>query len=309
MINGGTYYFESTGIMHTGWLDMSGDRYYFSSGGLMQFGWITVEGNRYYLNRDGIMQTGWLDLDGKRYYLKDDGSIHVGWLSLNGNDYYLKPNGVMAKGMVEINGTKNYFTSTGAYILLVNGWNPMEEGYEPDTVVLSKYADPEKTIKVARNCYDDLVKMLADCASQSQKPMVVSGYRTVSYQKGLFENRIKRFQNEGYSRAEAERLAAQVVAVPGTSEHHLGLAVDIADAKWPYLEEEQEDMPAQKWLMANSWKYGFILRYPVGTTQYTGIIYEPWHYRYVGKELAKELHDLGITLEEYMERLTNEANK
>ena len=67
-------------------------------------------------------------------------------------------------------------------------------------------------------------------------------------------------------------------------------------------------MPAQKWLMANSWKYGFILRYPADKTNVTGIIYEPWHYRYVGKELAKELYESGLTLEEYLNGLTEEAN-
>ena len=125
----------------------------------------------------------------------------------------------------------------------------------------------------------------------------------------MYENRVQRFMNQGYKRAEAERLAAQVVAVPGTSEHHLGLAVDIVDAKWPYLEEEQEDMPAQKWLMEHCWEYGFILRYPKNTTSETGIIYEPWHYRYVGKELAKEIHESGLTLETYLNNLTEEANR
>ena len=65
-------------------------------------------------------------------------------------------------------------------------------------------------------------------------------------------------------------------------------------------------MPAQKWLMSNSWKYGFILRYPNSKTDVTGIIYEPWHYRYVGKELAKELYESGLTLEEYLNNLTEE---
>jgi hypothetical protein len=103
---------------------------------------------------------------------------------------------------------------------------------------------------------------------------------------------------------EAERLAAQVVAVPGTSEHHSGLAVDIIDTRLWALEEEQADLPAQQWLMEHCWEYGFILRYPKDKIDVTGIIYEPWHYRYVGLELAKELHDLGLTLEEYMTMLT-----
>ena len=80
--------------------------------------------------------------------------------------------------------------------------------------------------------------------------------------------------------------------------------MDIIDTRLWALEEEQADLPAQKWLMENSWKYGFILRYPKGKIDVTGIIYEPWHNRYVGLEVAKELHDSGLTLEEYLQNLS-----
>ena len=103
---------------------------------------------------------------------------------------------------------------------------------------------------------------------------------------------------------EAEEMAATVVARPGTSEHQLGLAVDIVDSRSYSLTDYQATLPAQKWLMAHSWEYGFILRYPDDKTDVTGIIYEPWHYRYVGKELAKELYNAGLTLEEYLQNLT-----
>ena len=92
------------------------------------------------------------------------------------------------------------------------------------------------------------------------------------------------------------------MAVPGTSEHESGLAADLIDESYPYLDELQEQTPTQKWLMANSWRYGFILRYPNGTTEQPGIIYEPWHYRYVGKEYAREIFRMGVTLEEYLQR-------
>ena len=105
---------------------------------------------------------------------------------------------------------------------------------------------------------------------------------------------------EGYEEEEAKVIAAREVAVPGTSEHQLGLAVDIVDKDHPLLDESQADRPTQIWLMEHCWEYGFILRYPVGTTDQTGIIYEPWHYRYVGREIAMELKELGITLEEYL---------
>ena len=91
--------------------------------------------------------------------------------------------------------------------------------------------------------------------------------------------------------------AAKTVARPGTSEHQLGLALDIVDADDPQLETWQEETPVQQWLMKNSWKYGFVLRYPPEKSSITGIIYEPWHYRYVGRQAAEEMHK-GLCLEE-----------
>ena len=105
---------------------------------------------------------------------------------------------------------------------------------------------------------------------------------------------------QGYSEENARTEAGKVVAVPGTSEHQLGLAVDIVDIENQILDEDQEKTAVQKWLMKNSWRYGFILRYPNDKSNITGIIYEPWHYRYVGKEAAKEIYDLDVCLEEYL---------
>ena len=104
----------------------------------------------------------------------------------------------------------------------------------------------------------------------------------------------------GYSYEEALKVAATISAIPGTSEHQLGLAVDIIDTKLWALEEEQADLPGQQWLMEHCHEYGFILRYPTGTTDITGIIFEPWHYRYVGMDIAREIPERGITLEEYL---------
>ena len=300
------YYFGVDGAMHTGWLELFGELYYFSPGGVMQQGWISVEGNRYYMDQDGALHTGWLDLDRKRYYLGEDGTVYTGWLQLDGELYYLQPNGVMAKGMVEIDGQKNYFTSTGAYIILVNPWNYIPEGYEPNLVTMEKHK--YNVQKVDAICYDELIQMLDDCKAESQTAVVISSYRSMEGQTNNYNRKVNSYLNQGYAREEAERLAALSVARPGTSEHQLGLAVDIVDNKNWSLDETQATMPAQKWLMENSWKYGFILRYPVGKTDVTGIIYEPWHYRYVGKTLAKELHELDLTLEEYLDKLTKEAN-
>ena len=85
------------------------------------------------------------------------------------------------------------------------------------------------------------------------------------------------------------------------SAKQLGLALDIVDRSNQNLDESQEDTAVQQWLMKHSWEYGFILRFPTGKSDVTGIIYEPWHYRYVGKEAAKEIYDRGICLEEYLD--------
>ena len=105
---------------------------------------------------------------------------------------------------------------------------------------------------------------------------------------------------QGYSQEDAQTEAARWVARPGTSEHQLGLAVDIVAESYPVLDAGQEDTPEQQWLMANSYRYGFVLRYPEGKSYITGIGYEPWHYRYVGVEAAEQMYRDDLCLEEYL---------
>ena len=263
------------------------------------YGWKEEDGKRYYLNPDGTRATGWLEADGKHYLLTDEGYTQSGWI----DGLYFRPDGSMAQGTVEVDGKTLHFTSQGAQILLVNPWNAVPEDYEPDLVELSLDISVEGS-KVDRSCYEALLSMIAACNKESPRVCVVSSYRTQEYQTNSFERKVQAYISQGYSREDAEREAATIIARPGTSEHQLGLAVDIIDTRSWALEESQKDLPAQKWLMEHCWEYGFILRYPEGKTDKTGIIYEPWHYRYVGVEVAKELHDSGLTLEEYLENLT-----
>jgi len=102
----------------------------------------------------------------------------------------------------------------------------------------------------------------------------------------------------GYSPENAKTEAAKTVAVSGTCEHQLGLALDIVDVSNQNLDTFREKTDVQRWLIANSWKYEFVLRYPAHKRSITGIIYEPWHYRYVGKQAVEMIHDQGICLEE-----------
>lgn len=145
--------------------------------------------------------------------------------------------------------------------------------------------------------------MMDACRAAGLSPLICSSYRTQEYQERLFNNKVDQLMAQGYSRTEAEEEAGTAVAVPGTSEHQLGLAVDIVDLNYQLLDHGQEKTDVQKWLIEHCWEYGFILRYPENKSEITGIIYEPWHYRYVGKEAAKEITEAGICLEEYLESI------
>ncbi len=245
---------------------------------------------------------GWQEEGGQKLYY-ENGVPLTGWQALEGLTYYFRPDGTMAQGKVEIDGVNHFFSTAGQEFIFVNPWNLLPEGYEPELVELPSSLSTSGG-KVDKSCYDALVAMLTDCNKESPKACVVSTYRTYDYQVNLFNKKVNYYLNLGYDRAEAEKEAATIIAIPGTSEHHTGLAVDIVDTRSWSLDEGQEDLPAQQWLMENSWKYGFILRYPTNKSEITGIIYEPWHYRYVGTEIAAELHATGQTLEEYVDSLT-----
>ena len=187
-------------------------------------------------------------------------------------------------------------------LALVNPWHKMAEGYEPVLrQVTWGYGDDDQFLD--ERAADDMIQMIADCSAAGNHPFVCSAYRNTAMQEYLFNNKIARLvYEEGVDPRDAPEIAATTVALPGTSEHQLGLAADIIDYNYPYLNEQQEEMPTQKWLMEHCWDYGFILRYPNDKSEITGIIYEPWHYRYVGHEAAREIRDLGLTLEEYLDR-------
>lgn len=183
----------------------------------------------------------------------------------------------------------------GWKLLLVNPWNAMPEEYIP---VLKQLDNGHA---VDERCYEDLQAMMDACREDGYSPLICSSYRTQKKQESLFQNKISRLMAKGLSEEEARAEAAKVVAVPGTSEHQLGLALDIVDINHQVLDKSQEETGVQQWLMAHSWEYGFILRYPNDKSEITGIIYEPWHYRYVGRDAAQEIFEQGVCLEEYLD--------
>lgn len=284
----GTYYFSPDGLVHHGWLEEEGLRYFFDDAGRLYTGWITLDGTRYCFDENGQMLTGWIKDGDDRYYLGTDGAMNTGWLDYDSDRYYLHPDGTMAVGEVEIDGASHFFTSRGKYVVLVNAWNPVPEDYEADLVTYEGY-------EIDASCVDALDQLLTACSNAGYGYELNSIYRSVDHQQGIWDSRYSDYLDAGYGTEEAKQLVAQSVAVPGTSEHHLGLAADVGGS---------EDM--YSWMQQHSWEYGFVVRYPEGKTNYTGIIYEPWHVRYVGLELAQELYTLNLCMEEYMEILTNE---
>ena len=182
-------------------------------------------------------------------------------------------------------------------LLLVNPWNKLPERFQ---VELKKLPNG---LQVDARIYDDLTAMLADCRKAGLRPLVCSAYRSEQTQTRLYNNKIARLRVAGYSREAAIQQAGRWVAVPGTSEHQTGLAVDLVATSYQVLDKKQEQTKEQKWLMEHCWEYGFILRFPSDKSGITGIGYEPWHYRYVGKETAKAMRDGGLCLEEYLTAL------
>ncbi len=293
------YYLREDGTPLTGWQELSGKQYCFREDGSMVSGWLEEEGRRFYFGIDGSLAKGMLFVEGKGYYFREDGTPHTGWLTLDERTYYFDSQGVMAVGPVEIDGVTHYFSPRGVKILLVNPWNYLPENYDPELVYITNRD------RMEASCADALNRMLSDCAAAGHSTTIASGYRTQADQEWLFQRKVNYYLDLGYSQSNAKTEAAKTIAIPGTSEHQLGLAVDISDVSYPYLDDAQADTPAQQWLMAHCHEYGFILRYPKDTTHITGIIYEPWHYRYVGVDIATEIMEKGITLEEYLGAVPN----
>lgn len=183
-------------------------------------------------------------------------------------------------------------------LILVNYENALPEDYAPEKLleVDNGYVVDSRVMYFAKQMITDAFE------KDGVRIIALSAYRDYQYQQELYDNKVMRLMQEGRSLAEATKEAATVVALPGTSEHQLGMALDLVDARHVDLDESQENTAAYKWLYEHCDEYGFIVRYPNGKTDITGIIYEPWHFRYVGKDAARVIMDEEITLEEYLEK-------
>ncbi len=201
-----------------------------------------------------------------------------GLLQFKTDGYYVQPKGV-----------------SGWNLMLVNDWNAMPADYEATVSFV-----PVGSQKVDSRILEDLQAMMT--AGKAYGIGVQSGYRSAEHQGTLYWRQVQYRRNAGQTELAAQKAAGQVVKRPGYSEHNTGLAVDLGGSGNFKLEQDFEDTAAFKWLIENCADYGFILRFPKGKEAITGVIYEPWHYRYVGKEAAREIMDSGICLEEYLEK-------
>lgn len=221
------------------------------------------------------------------------------------DDRYIDEN-----GMLQFKPAGNYVQSTSYAdptaipwnLLLVNDWNPMKEGYDEAVTmkqVEQKYAQVNGNQRVDARMYDDLIAMLT--AGKKYNIGVQSSYRPYSQQKRLYWNQVEKWKNKYSDPVLLQTKAGEVVKRPGFSEHNSGLAVDLYGSGDTSLSPSFANTAAYTWLMEHCADYGFILRFPKGKESVTGVIYEAWHFRYVGDPaIAHAIMDNGLCLEEYL---------
>ena len=225
----------------------------------------------------------------ENYYLKDRLNRYIDYHDKNSNK-------TSTEVIQDVNSNLDYefYTNTSStdttkgILMIVNKYYKLDKNYVPDDLVDvdSQYGAKKQMSKVA---YDAFINLFNDAKKQGYNLYIASPYRSYDYQTTLYNN---------YVKSDGKKEADTYSARPGYSEHQTGLAADIM-AKGNSSLNDFEKTKEFTWMINNSYKYGFILRYPKGKEYITGYIYEPWHYRYVGKEAAKVIYEKGLTYEEY----------
>lgn len=212
-------------------------------------------------------------------------------------EYHRTETGNQEQSLSENESPNPVFSKDDWRLVLINKQNSVPDDY---TFTLGTITG---NMKCDERIIEDLLAMLQGAKDDGVNLVVCSPYRDIERQEMLFERKINRYMNKGMSYMEAYQLSSQVVTVPGASEHQIGLALDIVCDHYYSLDEGFGETEAGKWLVEHCAEYGFILRYPDGKEYITGIEYEPWHFRYVGKEAAQVIMEEHITLEEFWEDL------
>ena len=202
---------------------------------------------------------------------------------------------VLAAGTMILSGTLEKAApqhDADGLLFLVNRQYMVSDAFEPSDLVEAQV--PGQVREMRAEAAAALEEMYAACLEETGAQLIsVSGYRSYSKQDKLFRAKLQRVNNK-------VELAQEYVAPPGASEHHLGLAMDIGQQSKPTLNEKFAETEGGIWARENCWRFGFILRYGEDWEEITGYKYEPWHFRYVGKELAKEIHDAGVPFETWL---------
>lgn len=200
------------------------------------------------------------------------------------------------------------FPNSGALdnpnLIVVNQQHPIQEELKFERFLIGK-----ETINTS--IVDSLSRLFSEAEKNGFRFTLVSGYRSIAYQKSQFDQSVQRHRDAGYSLEQAQNMTLAYSQLPGSSEHHTGLAVDIIDTAFlndrQDLYDDVDQLISQQWLINHAVDYGFILRYPKTKVNWTGINYEPWHFRYVGQENAVYMTKNGLSLEEYIERLATNS--
>lgn len=237
------------------------------------------------------------DYDDVMYLSEDEIDTYTLDEILENNDGYRDIVSTGDNDLDEIDYSSYEFDPEDWRLILVNKQHKIPEDY----------SFPLGTITGSMQCderiLEDLLAMMQAAKNEGIDLRICSPYRDFNRQTYLFEKKINRYMNAGMSYLDAYKTASVTVTAPNASEHQIGLAIDFNSSTYTALNEGFADTETGKWLAENCYKYGFILRYPKGKEYITGIIYEPWHFRYVGVEAATVITAEGITLEEFLEEL------
>lgn len=183
-------------------------------------------------------------------------------------------------------------------LILVNQENLLSKDYSFTHHTLNCGMDVDERI------YDDMLNMLNDLNKEDLHYTIISAYRSNQEQTDLIKKRVSEYMSQGMTEDDAYTEAYKSIQKPGASEHESGLCFDVASEGTSVLDESVATQQTAVWLVNNSYKYGFILRYPKDKENLTGITYEPWHFRYVGKEAAAFMYENDLCLEEFHQLIT-----
>lgn len=230
----------------------------------------------------------------------NDSKNNNGKNSLNGHDIAGVNFKTGSKNEVKNKRYLTIYNNNEKLLVLANKDHPLQEDYNPCLRYICN-----GRLQASEYLYDSLVEMLADADKQGYSYWIASAYRSPSKQQSLIDEDVNAFMAKGMTYEAALEEVYKETMPAGCSEHQTGLALDILCAGNTNMDISQIEEPGNKWLRKNCYKYGFILRYPEDKCEITKINFEPWHFRYVGRQAAKYITKKHITLEEFYEKLGN----